>query len=892
MGPYEIFSPLGAGGMGEVYRARDTKLNRDVALKVLPEAVAHDADRMARFQREAQVLASLNQPNIASIYGLEESGGVRALVMELVEGLTLAERIGVRAGLVPAQGRPRGTALPLDESLHIAKQIAEALEGAHEKGIIHRDLKPANVKITPEGAVKVLDFGLAKAANESTSSSDPSSSPTLTAQATGTGMIMGTAAYMAPEQARGQAVDKRADIWAFGVVLFEMLTGRQAFEGETTSDVLASVLKFEPDWTSLPASTPPSIVRLLHRCLTKDRKQRLQALGEARIAIEETLSGSDTALPAAAEPQPPEARRASSRRALIWLALAALMMIAGVAVGWWAKARRLPPNLNWSAQILGGPSFAMGPRISPDGHTLAFQAMVNGLTQVAVMDAESGDWTVLTKDRSRGYVTEVNWSPDGSEIFFDRDFAVPQGIYSVSRFGGNEHLVLKDAIGPEVLPDGSLLVSRLNADREFQLYHFWPDNGRLEALAALPYSSDLCPAVRVFRDGKDAVFFGRAAAQNSAEPSQHLYVLNLASGKPRRLDASLELAAPLDFPIYPIGIASDDDAVLVNQMAGNLNRIIAIPRSGAGRVQTLLTLTLPPLLIDVGRDGELYLDQMERPYEVLRFAATGGTPEPLAGSENSLIDGRVPFQLPDGRDVFGTMIAGRRKLLAASAGGELSSLVQTKEDASFPACMVGKDAVAFLLGPPGHEVVALASVADGQIVRRYSEIPAGGIVDLAASADGSTLYYGAAGDIWAVPVSGGKPRRIAAGLSVAADPNGKDLMVVFRDREGIRLVRVPASGESGTQFPIQTELRVSPIVLSPNAVGRDGRVLVTLAPPDSWFYLAGVFNPKSGEMKRIPLNFAGDNLSPGWLPDGRILAGGMPTKVSLWRFRPTTRSSP
>ena len=247
LGPCEVIAPLGAGGMGEVYRARDTKLGREVALKVLPEAFAQDAERMARFQREAQMLASLNHPNIAAIYGLEDSRGVRALVMELVEGPTLAERL-------------RSGAVPLDDALPIAKQIAEALEYAHEKGIIHRDLKPANVKITPEGAVKVLDFGLAKALDvEASVSSSISNSPTLTAAATQAGMILGTAAYMSPEQARGKTVDRRADIWAFGGVLFEMLTGRRAFEGESTTDTLAAVIKSEPNWDMLPGEMPARI---------------------------------------------------------------------------------------------------------------------------------------------------------------------------------------------------------------------------------------------------------------------------------------------------------------------------------------------------------------------------------------------------------------------------------------------------------------------------------------------------------------------------------------------------------------------------------------------------------------------------------------------------------
>jgi eukaryotic-like serine/threonine-protein kinase len=306
LGAYEILAPLGAGGMGEVYRGRDSKLGRDVALKILPEAFATDPDRMARFQREAQVLAALNHPNIAAIYGLEESDGVRALVMELVEGPTLAERISRAQPLTrPASGgRPsppgrtagreggRPSRLPLDESLLIAKQVAEALESAHERGVIHRDLKPANIKITPEGVVKVLDFGLAKALDPNGRiSSDDSNSPTVTLAPTGAGVILGTAPYMSPEQARGKAVDRRADIWSFGCVLFEMLTGQRLFEGETVSDTLAAVLKLEPDWDKLPAETPDSIRDLVRKCLIKDPKQRLRDIGDARIAIEETIAG-------------------------------------------------------------------------------------------------------------------------------------------------------------------------------------------------------------------------------------------------------------------------------------------------------------------------------------------------------------------------------------------------------------------------------------------------------------------------------------------------------------------------------------------------------------------------------------------------------------------------
>ena len=319
LGPYEIVSPLGAGGMGEVYRARDAKLNRDVAIKVLPEAVAKDTERLARFRREAQVLASLNHPHIAAIYGLEEAGGIEALVLELVEGETLAERIA-------------GGPVPVDEALEIARQIARALEAAHEKGIVHRDLKPSNVKLDPAGQVKVLDFGLAKALSSDGSSPDVTSSPTLTAAATQAGVIIGTAAYMSPEQARGKSVDKRADIWAFGTVLYEMLTGRKTFEGETVSDTLAAVLTKDPDWGTLPAATPASVRRVLRRCLDRDPKTRMHDVADARLELDEHVSlGPAEGVAVATKPRLPA-----------WAALAALVLIVAAAAGWWQALRPRP----------------------------------------------------------------------------------------------------------------------------------------------------------------------------------------------------------------------------------------------------------------------------------------------------------------------------------------------------------------------------------------------------------------------------------------------------------------------------------------------------------------------------------------------------------------------
>src|SRR5688572_20391165 len=274
IGAYEIVAPLGAGGMGEVYRARDTRLRRDVAIKVLPEVFALEADRRVRFEREAQVLATLNHPNIAAIYGLEEAGSSAAIVMELVEGPTLADLI--------ASG-PQ----PLPEALNIARQIALALEAAHDKNVIHRDLKPANVKRTLDGTVKVLDFGLAKALASDASGTDFTQSPTISFAGTRAGLILGTAAYMSPEQARGQTVDQRADIWAFGCVLYELLTGSPAFPGSSASDIIASILTREPEWSRLPRDTPESVRRALRRCLERDIRRRLRDAADVRLELDD-----------------------------------------------------------------------------------------------------------------------------------------------------------------------------------------------------------------------------------------------------------------------------------------------------------------------------------------------------------------------------------------------------------------------------------------------------------------------------------------------------------------------------------------------------------------------------------------------------------------------------
>ena len=426
VGPYEILSAIGAGGMGEVYRARDPKLGRDVAIKALPEAFASDVERMARFQREAKVLASLSHPNIATIYGLEDSGSTRALVMELVEGPTLADRI--KAGPIP-----------VDEAVRIAKQIADALEYAHERGIIHRDLKPANVKVNHDDAVKVLDFGLAKALESDIASIDISTSPTISRMATMQGVLLGTAAYMSPEQAKAKSVDRRADIWAFGCVLYEMLTGKVAFPGDSVTDTLAGVIRAEPDWSLLPAATPMRVRVLLQRCLQKDPKQRLRDIGDARISLDEVLSGApDASLAGAAGISEP-----LWRRALPW-AVAAVLLFTLAALAF-VHFREKPPA---PAQLLRyqifppektnfGTAFAL----SPDGRHLAFTGSgQDGRTRLWVRDLDTLESRSLPGTEGASYAF---WSPDSGVLGFETGAK----IMRVDSSGGAPPQTICDAIG-------------------------------------------------------------------------------------------------------------------------------------------------------------------------------------------------------------------------------------------------------------------------------------------------------------------------------------------------------------------------------------------------------------------------------------------------------------
>jgi hypothetical protein len=436
LGAYEILAPLGAGGMGEVYRARDTALNREVAIKVLPEAFAGDADRLARFSREAQTLAALNHPNIAQIHGLEASGPVHALVMELMAGDDLSTIIA------------RGPIPPAD-ALPLARQIVAALEAAHGLGIVHRDLKPANIKVRHDGTVKVLDFGLAKAMEPGgASGGDLMNSPTITARGTELGTILGTAAYMAPEQAKGRPGDTRADIWAFGVIGFEMLTGKALFAGETISDTLAAVLREEIDWTTLPASTSDRIRRLLARCLHRDVTQRLQAIGEARIILDATDEPAGVVRPDVPR-QPP---RSAIRRAAPWAA-AALLAVAAAAGGWWLGRAGTPApvvtRLSITLPVPLSPNHeTANVALSRDGRTLAYVGVHNGMRGLYVRALDQPEVRLLAgTERAAGPV----FSPDGAWLAFKDDFRMKK----MPVLGGSPALVNEgnpDSLGADWAP--------------------------------------------------------------------------------------------------------------------------------------------------------------------------------------------------------------------------------------------------------------------------------------------------------------------------------------------------------------------------------------------------------------------------------------------------------
>jgi hypothetical protein len=879
-GHYRVGELLGKGGMGEVYRARDEKLGRDVALKVVRRDLAADPSRLERLQREARLLASLNHPHLAQLYSLEQDDNLHFLIMELVPGPTLAQRLEMGP-------------LPLADALQLARQLAEALEAAHEQGVIHRDLKPANVKVTPEGRVKVLDFGLAKLIPAA--GPTPRADPAITQE----GFVLGTPAYMSPEQARGHALDKRSDVWSFGCVLFELLAGGRAFPGGTGSDVIAAVLQREPDWQALPVDVPPRVRELAKRCLRKDTRQRLRDLGDARIVLEETL---------AAPPSAAEGARQPSGLTRWWLAAVlggiSAVLLAGIALlaGMWVGARRAPPPPadaarplpEWSGDLLvGGSTVVMEPHVSPDGRRLAFITLVDGQSQVAVMDlgpSSARTFRVLTTKKDSGLAYCPTWSRDGTRLYFCRLYTAPfSGVFTVhvGEDRREEQLVLSDASSPEVLPDGDLLLDRLEPPGH-QLYHLVLDRGTLERVGG-PFAVPGAPNVSlsVFPDGKEVVFVGRPADDPGGNFGY--FVTDLSSGRTRRVGP----VAGTDPGLYPAVRAADDGSFYAVQRSGDIYRVVQIPRHGEPSPRACLTLPWIPAEIDVDRDGSFYVRHASRPDEVLRFPVQGGVParlmtwhHPLTASPIATPSVRL-LPLPGGQVLIPASGWGTRVQLAEPGKGP-RDFVQTSRETSMPAATLGADRVALLLGTGPGRKLAVVSVRDGRILQSIEDSPTGYISALAGAPDGQALYFVESGMVWRISLADRKAKReqVCPGLRLAPDPNGRDLIVLRLEQAGYRLFRVALQG--GQEIPIpflSDDLRLNRQALTDGCVAADGRIVVGVASVHSWYFGPAILDPTTGKVEKIPLEYEGDVGLARWGTDGQMFANGLPVKTELWRFR-------
>jgi eukaryotic-like serine/threonine-protein kinase len=840
LGPYQIVAPLGAGGMGEVYRARDTRLGREVALKILPDEVAGDSSRRQRFELEARAVAALNHPNIVAVYDVGEG----YIVSELVDGATLRDaRFGAR------------------KTVEIAIQIADGMAAAHAAGITHRDLKPDNILLARDGRVKILDFGLAKM----TAARAAAATETVTV-ASEPGVVMGTVRYMSPEQVRGQTVDQRSDIFSFGLVLYELLTGKGAFNGDTSAETMTAILKQEAP--ELPDAVPAGVRQIVAHCLEKDAANRFQSAKDLAFALRQVERLSTTS------PVPPVVQPRRRKLLVAAGALAGLTLAFAAGHALW----RTPPAPQWSGELLGGPDVSQSPRPSPDGRLVAFTASdSDGVMQVWVMKPESGDRMMLTHRRDRGYASSCSWSRDGSRIIYNRWSDQPRGIFSVPVLGGEEQMLLESGGSAEALPDGSLLINLLNPQHQFQLYRFWPDSGRSQSLPMLLPDDDVV-TIRVFADGRRALVTGKRLEEASSG-GWRSYVIDLESGK-------LTLAAvdPGDLRPYPVATVSRDGKSIFYASGHNGGiRIFSVPVDGNGPRELLFHLTSRAYSLDTGVDGGIYLDQHDRRTEILRFAPEGGKVEQAAFEG---ITGRDYLAaLPDGRVVWIEDSVGRRRLMSGGRGREPSPAVNTTEEVAGPLTAIGADGVAFLIGGERSQAIGVATLSNGRVVSRVP-FDKGAIEEMAASPDGTMLYCAAAGSIWAVPVSGAGARRIRAGNSVAVEAGGTSLVVESLEPNGVKLLRVPLNGGPEQELPLTGEFQ--PAYGIDNGGVRNG-LLISPGSSSYWFWPPVIFDLKTGKSTRVPLDYTTDFHHMSWTPDGKIVASAASWHSQLWRFLPEQR---
>ena len=836
---YEVERELGQGGMATVYLANDGKHHRKVAIKVLkPELAA--VLGAERFLAEIRTTANLQHPHILPLFDSGIADGFLYYVMPFVEGESLRDRL------------KREQQLPIADAVRIASEVAGALDYAHRHNVIHRDIKPENV-LLHDGRALVADFGIALAASHAGGS-----------RMTETGMSLGTPQYMSPEQAMGQReITARSDVYALGCVLYEMLLGEPPFTGPTAQAIVAKVMTEEPRPLTLRRRT----------ILPHIESAVLTALAKLPADRFESAKGFAEALASPASLRTTVVSAAHFRRPVRWWPTLTVGLL-GIGVGVAAARLSTPgtePAHRYLGERLSGPRVALYPQVSPDGKTVAFAAMEGRQTQVGVLNAESGDWKVLTHDSTRGLAQSFAWSADGNRIYYERFSEVPRGVYSISPLGGDDRLVLPDAACPIPLSDGSLLVWRYVRGDHPQLFRYWSESGRLDTLPAFSIRDDQGHLGGVFPGEREVAFIGGTGPYWTVDT---LFSIDLTTGKTRVLSPTAGRRGIGSLAVTP------DGQVLSVEVVGDEYRVVSIPRDGSDRRTVLLTTTSVINRVSVAADGSIYLDQMNYPVELIRYhPRTGGlerTPVPASFRYGA-------FPLPDGRVLGVQRSGGRSRVVAYTPDGDPTDFLDTRGNSSFPVARLGADRILLRVHDSAGSSLVAADIATGSVTARLRGFD---YPSFAGSPDGKTVFFADSGAIWSMPIAGGERRRIGEGTTLAVDPAGRYLVTQVIGTDGVHLMHVPLDGGEPHRIAVRSDLALAAVGLASNGVASDGRILVEVVSRSSWFWPAAILDPKTGMLAVVPPGQGYDMTLAGWDDQSRVVTGARALESSLWRFRP------